>query len=284
MDVAEVADDAGPNQPIIEPTVTPTASVVEATAAVRARAKRRVVGGFDMVPPGWEVGTRRATGCLDDNLVRHLDMCDRPGTASIVRACDMSDHAELGVLTRTEQGRSIRSNLALMIGIATMTLLVVIDLMTDAHGGSTASHLVMEGAIILIGTIATARFARGVRRLAREARELREHASALTLNLEASRLEASAWRRDAGNFIAGLGAAIDNQFEAWALTPAEREIARLLLKGLSHKEIAQIRNVSETTVRQQAQATYRKAGLSGRNDLAAFFLEDLLAPRSQSVT
>jgi DNA-binding NarL/FixJ family response regulator len=37
--------------------------------------------------------------------------------------------------------------------------------------------------------------------------------------------------------------------------------------------------VSETTVRQQARAIYRKAGLSGRHDLAAFFLEDLLGPR-----
>jgi hypothetical protein len=31
-------------------------------------------------------------------------------------------------------------------------------------------------------------------------------------------------------------------------------------------------------VRQQALAVYRKSGLNGRNDLAAFFLEDLLLP------
>ena len=36
----------------------------------------------------------------------------------------------------------------------------------------------------------------------------------------------------------------------------------------------------EATVRQQSTAIYRKAGLDGRHDLAAFFLEDLLAPRS----
>lgn len=65
----------------------------------------------------------------------------------------------------------------------------------------------------------------------------------------------------------------------WGLTPAEQDIALLLLKGLSHKEIAQVRAVSETTVRQQARSLYRKAGLSGRSDLAAFFLEDLLGPR-----
>jgi DNA-binding NarL/FixJ family response regulator len=51
-----------------------------------------------------------------------------------------------------------------------------------------------------------------------------------------------------------------------------------MLKGLRHKEIAKIRHTSERTVRQQALAIYRKAGLEGRTDLAAYFLEDLLPP------
>jgi DNA-binding CsgD family transcriptional regulator len=50
------------------------------------------------------------------------------------------------------------------------------------------------------------------------------------------------------------------------------------LKGLSLKEIAQIRATSERTIRAQARALYAKAGLSGRAALSAFFLEDLLAP------
>ncbi|MEY3046615.1 MAG: hypothetical protein RL242_3457, partial [Pseudomonadota bacterium] len=52
----------------------------------------------------------------------------------------------------------------------------------------------------------------------------------------------------------------------------------LLLKGLSFKEIAELRQTSERTVRQQAGEVYRKSGLGGRNELAAFFLEDLLLP------
>jgi DNA-binding NarL/FixJ family response regulator len=52
----------------------------------------------------------------------------------------------------------------------------------------------------------------------------------------------------------------------------------LLLKGLSHKEVAKVRSVSEATARQQARAVYKKGGLSGRHDLAAFFLEDLMLP------
>jgi len=61
------------------------------------------------------------------------------------------------------------------------------------------------------------------------------------------------------------------------LTPAEREVGLLLLKGLSHKEAA-TRATSETTIRQQALAIYRKSGLRNRSELSAFFLEDLLLP------
>jgi len=89
------------------------------------------------------------------------------------------------------------------------------------------------------------------------------------------------WNREAQEVLLGLGEAIDRQFDRWGLTPAEREIALLQLKGLRHKEIAELRRTSERTVRQQALAVYRKAGLAGRSDLAAFFLEDLLLPESR---
>src|SRR5207237_989615 len=53
-------------------------------------------------------------------------------------------------------------------------------------------------------------------------------------------------------------------------------VAHLMLKGLRLKDIAGARNTSDRTVRQQAQAIYRKAGLDGRTDLAAYFLESVL--------
>src|SRR6185295_15363492 len=90
--------------------------------------------------------------------------------------------------------------------------------------------------------------------------------------------DARRWNKEAQQVLEGLGAAMDRQFERWGLTPAEREVAVLQLKGLRHKAIAELRNTSERTVRQQALAIYRKSGLSGRTDLAAFFLEDLLLP------
>lgn len=84
------------------------------------------------------------------------------------------------------------------------------------------------------------------------------------------------------DLLRGLSDQIDRQFEKWSLTAAEREIALLMLKGLRHKEIASVRGTSERTVRQQALTIYRKAGLEGRADLTAFFLEDLLQPAETS--
>ena len=70
---------------------------------------------------------------------------------------------------------------------------------------------------------------------------------------------------------------MENQFRQWGMTAAERDVGLLILKGLNHKEIAALRGTSEATVRQQAQAIYRKADLPGKTAFSAYFLEDLFA-------
>jgi len=79
-------------------------------------------------------------------------------------------------------------------------------------------------------------------------------------------------------YMLGVGKTIDRQFHDWGLTEAERCTAILVLKGLSHKDIAERCGRSERTVRQHAVAVYRKSGLAGRAELAAYFMEDLLPP------
>jgi DNA-binding CsgD family transcriptional regulator len=118
-----------------------------------------------------------------------------------------------------------------------------------------------------------------------KAADERRRSHLLDRELAAARAEATRWSEDARRWnreaqqvLQGLGAAMDRQFDRWGLTPAEREVALLQLKGLRHKAIAELRTTSERTVRQQALAVYRKSGLRGRADLAAFFLEDLLLP------
>ncbi len=70
---------------------------------------------------------------------------------------------------------------------------------------------------------------------------------------------------------------ISQKFDEWKLSESEREIALLLIKGLSVNEIAQIRNTRPGTIKSQSNAIYRKAGLRGRSELVAYFVEDLLA-------
>ncbi|WP_212524802.1 LuxR C-terminal-related transcriptional regulator [Actibacterium sp. MT2.3-13A] len=69
---------------------------------------------------------------------------------------------------------------------------------------------------------------------------------------------------------------IEERFTAWALTPAERDVALFSIKGLSTAEIAALRNTSEGTVKAQTNAIYRKAGVSGRPQLLSLFIDDLM--------
>lgn len=103
-------------------------------------------------------------------------------------------------------------------------------------------------------------------------------AAALRASLETQRAERDAWQASAKAALEGLGQAIDAQFRAWHLTPTEREVALMLLKGHGHKQIAALTSRSERTVRQHAGVVYEKAGLAGRAELAAYFLNDLMLP------
>ncbi|MFN3164676.1 MAG: helix-turn-helix transcriptional regulator [Pseudohongiellaceae bacterium] len=67
------------------------------------------------------------------------------------------------------------------------------------------------------------------------------------------------------------------QFTNWQLSASEVDVALLLIKGLSMKEIATARNVKEKTVRTQAASVYAKSGHAGRHELAAHFIEDLMS-------
>lgn len=73
-----------------------------------------------------------------------------------------------------------------------------------------------------------------------------------------------------------LSKVIQKDFETWKLSEGEKEVAILLIKGLSMNEIGELRGVKEKTVRQQATSIYAKSKYSNRHELAAKFIEDLL--------
>lgn len=68
---------------------------------------------------------------------------------------------------------------------------------------------------------------------------------------------------------------IDWQLNEWQFTQAQKEIAILLLRGLTVKEIADQRHVQEKTIRNHLSAIYDKSGLPGRHVFCSWFLEGL---------
>lgn len=160
-----------------------------------------------------------------------------------------------------------------ILAVALVSIIVggTIDLVLDQPADWISFHVIFEvlmiaGALLMATTLWLGWY--------------RAHRSmqALSRRLAEGTRERDAWRSSAQRALEGLGHAIDEQFSAWSLTPAEREVALLLLKGYSHKHVARVTDRSERTARQHAMAVYQKAGLAGRAELAAFFLEDLMLP------
>ncbi len=161
---------------------------------------------------------------------------------------------------------------ALLLSIAAFG---AIDLVLDRPTSPWTLHVLIELAFVTLCLMATIFLWRGWRGAHRRLQGSRA-------DLIRRETERDLWREKATRLLRGLGVEIEAQFERWGLTPAEKQVALLLLKGLGHRESAEVLERSERTVRQHAVAVYRKAGLAGRAELAAFFLEDLLLPQDSA--
>ena len=171
----------------------------------------------------------------------------------------------------TKQIMDQRERLFIAGVLAIVAILVGFDILTDAREGVVLWHVLTEA---VIGLLAMA----GVFYLLRGTVDLRHRLATEIENFTNLKRDAEIWRLESSKYIEGLSLAIDQQLTNWNLTVAEKEVAFLLLKGFSLREIAEIRQTSERTARAQSIAVYSKAGISGRSELSAFFLEDLLPP------
>lgn len=73
--------------------------------------------------------------------------------------------------------------------------------------------------------------------------------------------------------FAGL---VERRFREWDLSPAEKEVAMLTIKGLRISEIAATRDCTEGTVKSHLSAIFRKSQVSSRPELLARFVDDFL--------
>jgi DNA-binding CsgD family transcriptional regulator len=179
---------------------------------------------------------------------------------------EQDDPADGGVLPANERG--------VIAGVlALIALLAAADMVVDLREGASLWHVAAEATVAVAACLGAFQLLRGAWRLRRRLEQQQRDFSDF-------RQQAEAWRTGSKMYLDGLSQSINRQLEQWQLSAAEKEVAFLLLKGLSLKEIAVARGTSEKTARVQSSAVYAKSGLAGRCELSAFFLEDLLPPQS----
>ncbi len=131
----------------------------------------------------------------------------------------------------------------------------VFDVISDLREGADRGHMLLEAFVTFALVLA---IAFGLRALRSAAARMKAQEMALAVASGA------------------LVDVVEAQFADWGLTPAERDVGMLALKGLDVAEIAALRGAAQGTVRAQLTRIYAKAGVSGRAQFAAHFVEDLL--------
>ncbi len=159
--------------------------------------------------------------------------------------------------------------IAAVLGVI-MTL-NTLDVVTDIGLGVPRWHIIEESLIVLASGLGFVYLLWEMRRRTRRERRLAQTLAEAEGQLRNLNDDMRRARRT-------YSQAIQQQFEAWKMTDSEQQVAMLLLKGLSFREIAVLRETREKTVRQQASAIYGKSGLDGRHAFAAWFLEDFMDP------
>jgi len=144
------------------------------------------------------------------------------------------------------------------------------DVVYDYRHGASLMHLSVEISLVIASTVLIAMLSLGIWRESRSNRRLKAELT--------SRQKSTPAPQSPGLLAArhDFARVFQRQLEEWGLTETEKEVSLLLMKGLSFKEIAAVRNTLEKTVRQQASSIYKKAGVSGRHEFSAWFIEDIL--------
>ena len=165
---------------------------------------------------------------------------------------------------------NFRPNELFFIALLTVTAIMnVTDFIGDYREHSPVWHLLQE-AFVVVASVG------GIGYLLWEVATRRREMEQIKKQLQQANSRLSESNEKLKNVNQQYREVIDQQLVDWALTPSERDVAMLLLKGLSFEEIAGVRETKEKTVRQQASMIYRKSGLNGRHEFAAWFFEDFL--------
>lgn len=142
----------------------------------------------------------------------------------------------------------------------------VVDVIEDYEAlgpmATSAPHLSIEAVATLSLIAAIAVEAHYLRRLLRRKADL-EHSLAMARS--------------------AVSDAIEAHFDAWKLSPSERDVATFLVKGLSTAEIAALRGRAEGTIKAHLNAIYRKSGVRNRAEMLSLLIDSLMGGDAEAV-
>lgn len=177
-----------------------------------------------------------------------------------------ADAAQAGVTRRTGTRRQAPSRLAVLVLAialqAACAIYFIVDVVADISSDGADANSLAHNAAELVAALA---LALGVLILFLELRRLLARQARMNEQIEAA----------SGAFHEILEASFDD----WGLTESERDVALLLIKGLSLARIAELRGSAEGTVKAHCNKVYTKAGVTGRAELVSHFIEDLMGDR-----
>jgi DNA-binding CsgD family transcriptional regulator len=148
-------------------------------------------------------------------------------------------------------------NERIFIGLTLLAIsfLTLFDLITDLKEGVTAWHVSIEGVVAIVAGAGFIYLLKGTFQL----KHMIDDERKLTGKLVE---ENNKYKEQSKSYIEGLSITIDKQLSEWQLSKSEKEVAFLLLKGFSFKEVAHLRETTEKTARTQSASIYAKAGLA----------------------
>lgn len=152
-------------------------------------------------------------------------------------------------------------------------LFLSFDLWFDFHEGVSSKHLIVELILFFLSLLGYIYYWSIKYNYEQN---IESKIKSLNTKLEQRNTELNHLNKQVKSYIEEFREDISKTFIQWKFTKSEADVAGLLLKGMSLKEIAEVRNSNENTVRSQCSSIYKKSNLANRSQLSSYFLDDLV--------
>lgn len=145
----------------------------------------------------------------------------------------------------------------------------VMDITVDFAHGANFLHMTQEAIVCVFALSLLLMLFLNTRAQARRIDQL-------LIELEQAKVHSAQASKELVSAKRIFGDEILKQFSIWGFTESESDIALFTLKGFSAKEIADYRNASEKTVRNQLTSVYKKSEMTSKVAFIAWFMEGLI--------